>query len=265
MKILNNILIQKTPDIIELRAYLAQFIGRTDKRDFIQLSFDIENYIDNNLTFETDIFDFVLNDIELEKINEVLKEFDILPEKIYFFITDRDSYTELYFENFSLNTLNIDNLSISGKNDTNLYDDDLYDDDDFMDYRFTPTDIPNLYNKIHQLSLENGLIVMEMIPGHCYEIYDNEGNNISNLFIDVIDSLNSSESFNFESHRFASVNLGENNTILIELGGRIENWVLFEKHNGEIKVIEFSNINPYSLPKEFKYLDSSEAIQKYIK
>ena len=264
MKILNNLLIQKTPDIIELRAYLAQFIGYNDKRDFIQLSFDIENYINKNLTSEIDIFDFILNDIELEKINEVLKEFDILPEKIYFFITDRDSYTELYFENFSLNILNLDKLSNSGNNEDDFCESDFCE-EDFMDNRFVPTDIPNLYNKIHQISLENDLIVMEKIPSHCYEIYDTDGNNISYLFMDIIDYLNSSESFYFESHRFSSVNLGENNTILIELGGRIENWVLFEKHNGEIKAKEFSNINPYSLPKDFKYLDSSEVIQKYIK
>lgn len=35
--------------------YLAQFIGYNDKRDFIQLSFDIENYIHKNLTSEIDI------------------------------------------------------------------------------------------------------------------------------------------------------------------------------------------------------------------
>ena len=125
-----------------------------------------------------------------------------------------------------------------------------------------PTDIPNLYNKIHQLSLENDLIVMEMISGHCYEIYDTKGNNISRFFIE---NLPSSESFHLESHRFASVNLGNNNTILIEFGGRIENWVLFEKHNKEIRVIEISNINAHSLPKHFKFLDSSEAIHEYIK
>ena len=259
MKLFNNILIEKTPDIIEFRAYLAQFIGWNDKRDFIQLSNDIENHINNEVTFDSDMFDFILNDIEFVIIKEVLKKFKILPGKIYFFITDRNDYTELFFENFSPNTLNTEKLSTSRNNDN--IDNDL-EDDDFMDYRFMPTDIPNLYNKIHQLSHENDLIVMEMIPGNCYEIYDTKGNNISRLFIE---NLPSSESFHLESYRFASVNLGNNNTILIEFGGRIENWVLFEKHNKEIKVIEFSNINSHSLPKHFKFLDSSEAIHEYIK
>ncbi|MDC1375370.1 hypothetical protein N8294_09355 [Polaribacter sp.] len=83
MKLFNNILIEKTPDIIEFRAYLAQFIGWNDKRDFIQLSNDIENHINNEVTFDSDMFDFILNDIEFVKIKEVLKKFKILPGKIY--------------------------------------------------------------------------------------------------------------------------------------------------------------------------------------
>jgi len=106
---------------------------------------------------------------------------------------------------------------------------------------------------------------MEKIPGFCYEIYDTKGNNLSNQFIEVINSFKSSESLYLDSYRFASVNLGENNKILIEPGGRIENWLLFERYNGEIKLIEFSNTNTYSLPKDFKYLDSTEIIQNYIR
>lgn len=269
MKIINNILVQKDPDTIELRAYLGQVIGFIDKRDFIQLSFIIENYILNEFNIETDIFDFILNDLEIEQIKKILTKFDLLPEKIYFFTTDKDCYTEFYFDNIVVDSLN--NLTI-GKNSN---DDDLNDnhsnhnilnDDDFMeDNRFTPSDIPNIYNKIHQLSPENDLIVMEKIPGFCYEIYDTKGNNLSNQFIEVIDSFKSSESLYLDSYRFASVNLGENNKILIKLGGRIENWLLFERYNGEIKLIEFSNTNTYSLPKDFKYLDSTEVIQNYIR
>jgi hypothetical protein len=266
MKIINNILVQKSPDTIELRAYLGQIIRFTDKRDFITLSFEIENYILNEFNFETNIFDFILNDLEIEQIKKILTKFDLFTEKIYFFTTDKDCYTEFYFENIVVDGLNKNNPT-TGKNSN---DDDSNDDDsnhnilneeDFMENRFGITDIPNLYSKIHDLSLgENGLMIMEMIPNNCYEIYDFNGVNISNLFLEIIE-----ESFDVECLRISSAFLGENNTILIFLGGRVPSWFVFEKYKDEITLVEFSNNNEENLLQDFKFQDSSELIENYLK
>jgi hypothetical protein len=268
MRLIKNFLVEKKPDSIELRAYLTQFIGFIDKRDFIPLSIEIQEYIETTYELESDIFDFIFNQCDDQVISSVLEKFNIFPEKVYFFLMDRNTYTTFYFDNLSLN--NSDILQFNELEDMNEpIEDESYEEDYDSQMTFHPSDFPKLYSKVSGLLVGmREILIMELIPDECYEIYDENGSNVTDqLWQLYVEIENSTSHKNLECRRFNSVRIGANNELLITTGGRYDNWLYFSVQPDGFLLIDWDVDfgGPFKKePVQFKDVISSDEIERLL-
>lgn len=270
MKTIRQFLVEKKPDNLELRAYLAQFVGFTDKRNFIPLSVEISDYIETTYEIESDIFDFIFNLCDDQDLLSILEKFSIIPEKVYFFLKDRNTYTTFYFDKLSLNisdTLQFHELE--GMNEPIV--DESFEEDYDSQMTFLPSDFPKLYGKVSGLLVGmREIFIMELIPNEWYEIYDENGSNITDhlwqLYAKLVNE-NSNGEKHLECSRFNSVLIGANNELLITTGGRYDNWLNFSVQPEGFLLIDWDVDlgGPFkNKPVHFKEVISSDEIERLL-
>ena len=227
MRIINGFLVEKAPDALELRAFLCQFIGITDKRNFISISLEIQEHIDSKYSYDNDIFEFILNKCPEQDITAILEQFEILPKILYYFLTDKDSYTNYFFDNRPTdvpNTIKDNEIECD-----DLDEQEYYEGNNDEIEPLHPIDFPRLYGKVAaKTSGFCELIIMELIPNEWYEIYNGNGVNITYLFWELYEMKSLDSEKHLECNRFNDVKIGADNSLLLSTGGRFNNWLLYK-------------------------------------
>lgn len=252
------------PTETELRAYLKQFCGFTDKRAYVPQSNKLVNYIESK-GIEIDN----LSDVPIDKINRILKHFKILPKTLFFHESDKFSkYDSDDFDKIIEQTL------INKYRSTFFELDDLFEEFEDLteeeiekkkekrrknienrieeDKKDLISFLPIFYDSLQQVNMHEGkIIIAYSVNGNIIDIFSETGKKIS-----IDDFENEDEIVVWrESNLFESCKIShDKKSILINFLGRLPSQVIFKYTDKTFQLVESDgsgdDLSNFYLPKE---------------
>ena len=226
------------PTEIELKAYLQQFLGYTDKREFVDEADELKDYIESK-----GISIYNLSGTPIDKIKKILNRYKILPKTLYFHEGDKFSkydsddfdkiiehalinkYKSSFIEPDHLHE-DFENLTEEEiekkkqrrrKNIENTIDEEKKDLISFL---------PIFYESLQQVNMHEGkIIIAYSVNGNIIDIFSETGKKISMDDFENEDGIVCwRESDSFKSCKISH----DKKSILINFVGRLPSHVIFE-------------------------------------
>ena len=261
------------PSELELRGYLYQFCGYTDKREFVEKSYEVVNYIESE---GNDLYN--LSEVPIDEIRGILKQFDILPNALY--IHDSDKYANYDSTDFS----KIIAHSLIEKNKSVIFDlDDIeeYPEGLTVDeiekrkekrrIREEKNDLinflPTFYESLQEINMHEGkILIAYSVDGNIIDIFNETGNKLS------IDEYEKEDEIDIdrESNSFISCKIShDKKSILLHFLDRISCWAIFEYNDKSFNFLKsersfWDDNSPanYYLPNEIDAVYKKQMAQK---
>jgi hypothetical protein len=249
------------PSEMEIRGYLHQLCDYTDKRAFVQESYEVVNYIESK---GLEIYN--LSEVPIDEIKKILKLFKILPKTLFFHESDKFSkYKSPNFDKiiehsliqkYSSVFLSLDELD---EYPENLTEDQIEKRKEKRRIRIKNeieeekkdliNFLPIFYESLQEVKMHEGkILIAYSICGNIIDIFSETGKKL------IINDFEKEDEIDIwrESNSFKSYKISDDKkSILVNFLGRLPSWIIFEYRDKTFHLLKSNSIFGDNCPSNY--------------